>query len=187
MKIIIGLGNKGEEYSWTRHNIGFEFLNFFSEKIKCGFSKKNNLAVWGEKSIKGKKIIILKPMTLMNLSGIAVLDCVKKFKAEIDDIIIIHDDIDLSLFKIKIKKGGGDAGHKGIRSIINELNDDRFVRVRIGVGKPENKNQVVDYVLSKLNEEEKTKFMEKFNIINEFIMNFVFLGYAKAVSKFKDI
>lgn len=187
MKIIIGLGNKGEEYNWTRHNIGFEFVNFFSEKIKCSFNKKNKLAIWGEKSIKGKKIIILKPMTFMNLSGVAVLSLMKKFKTGIDDILVIHDEIDLSLFKIKIKKGGGDAGHKGIHSIINELKNDKFARVRIGVGKPESKSEVIDYVLSKFNEEEKVKFLEKFNIICDFVMNFIFLGYEKSVSKFKDI
>ncbi len=154
MKLIVGLGNPGREYEKTRHNIGFEFIDFFSKKIKCLLDKKNKLANWGIKTIKGKKIVILKPLTYMNLSGDAVLFSIRKNKIDINEILIIHDDIDLPLYKIKIKKGGGAAGHKGIESIIEKLNDNNFSRVRIGVGKPENKNDVVDYVLSKFKDEE---------------------------------
>lgn len=187
MKLIAGLGNKGEEYERTRHNIGFEFIDFFSAKINCLLNKKNKLASWGEKSIKGKKIILLKPLTYMNLSGDAIIFLKKKHKIELNDILIIHDDIDLPLFKIKIKKGGGAAGHKGIESIIEKLGDNNFPRVRIGVGKPEKKYEVADYVLSEFTDEEMKKFYNKFEIINEFIMNFIFLGYERAASKFKDL
>lgn len=187
MKLIVGLGNPGQEYERTRHNIGFEFIVFFSKKIKCNLDKKNKFANWGIKTIKGKNIIILKPMTYMNLSGEAVLSFVKKNKIDINDILIIHDDIDLPLYKVKIKKGGGAAGHNGIASIIEKLGDNSFSRVRIGVGKPENKNDVVDYVLSKFKDEEMENFYKKFEIINNFVMNYIFSGYEKAASKFKDV
>ncbi len=187
MKLIVGLGNKGEEYEKTRHNIGFEFINFFSEKNKFLMNNKNKLANWGIKTIKGKKVILSKPLTYMNLSGEAVIFFKKKYKIELNNILIIHDDIDLPLFKIKIKKGGGSAGHKGIVSIIEKLKGDDFPRVRIGVGKPEVKTRVSEYVLSKFTDEEMQNFYKKFEIIDNFVKNFIFSGYEKAAGQFRDL
>lgn len=186
MKLIVGLGNKGKEYNNTRHNVGFIFLDYFADELKVNWIEKNKFAIFTKKNINNEKIIFAKPLTYMNLSGKAVYFFVQKYKIDISDILIIHDEIDLPFLKIKIKKGGGDAGHNGIKSIIQELNNNNFCRIRIGIGKPEEKNKVVDYVLDTFNKEELERMPKKFDLIKEFIYNWIYSGYEKAVSKFKD-
>ncbi len=186
MKLIAGLGNKGKEYNNTRHNIGFIFLDYLSNELKFRYSEKNKLTVFGKKIINNEKILFLKPQTFMNLSGKAVCFFSVKFKIPAEDILIIHDDIDLPFAKIKIKKGGGDAGHNGIKSIIQELGDNNFCRVRIGIGRPEEKGKEADFVLDKFTDEEKESLKKKFLIIKDFVYNWIINGYEKAAGRFKD-
>jgi len=186
MKLIVGLGNKGKEYKNTRHNVGFIFLDYFADELKIKWKEKNKFAVFTKKNINNEKVIFSKPLTYMNLSGKAVYFFVQKYKINISDLLVIHDDIDLPFSKIKIKKGGGDAGHNGIKSIIQELNDNNFSRVRIGIGKPEEKDKVVDYVLDSFSKSELEILLKKFDLIKEFIYNWIYSGYERAVSKFKD-
>ena len=185
MKLIVGLGNKGKEYEQTRHNIGFEFLDYFLDSIKCKPGRKNKYASYWEKSIKGRKTILIKPLTYMNLSGDAVLFFAKKYKVKPADIAVIHDDIDLPLYKVKLKFGGGDAGHNGIKSITERLKTPDFARVRIGVSKPDSKGKVVKHVLGKMSAGDREEFEKKFKSIEDFIMNFIILDYNKAVGRFK--
>jgi len=185
MKLIAGLGNKGKEYEATRHNIGFEFLDYFAGSLKAKTDKKNKYARWAEKSVKGNKVILLKPLTFMNLSGEAVKFFASKHKVKPEDIAVIHDDIDLELYKVKIKFGGGDAGHKGIISITEKLGTPGFARVRIGVGRPETKGKTCNYVLGKMSAEEAEEFSKKFESIKDFIMNFIIMDYNKAAGRFR--
>ncbi|MCE5301012.1 MAG: aminoacyl-tRNA hydrolase, partial [Spirochaetia bacterium] len=126
MKMIVGLGNKGQEYAHTRHNIGFEFVDYIASRYHFQLSAKNSLANFSEKEIKGRNCVIIKPLTYMNLSGDAVKHFRDKYKIKTDDLIIIHDDIDLPVYKLKIKFGGGDGGHNGIKSIIERLGTKDF-------------------------------------------------------------
>ncbi|MCX8092961.1 MAG: aminoacyl-tRNA hydrolase [Candidatus Goldbacteria bacterium] len=186
MKLIAGLGNKGKEYNNTRHNIGFIFLDYFADKIKIQFKDKNKLAIYSFKNIGGERIIFIKPQTYMNQSGRAIKFFMDRHKINITDILIIHDDIDLNFARIKIKKGGGDAGHNGIKSIIQEVGAGDFCRIRIGIGRPKEKGNEADFVLDRFSNEEKNKLEKKFPIIESFIYNWISSGYEKAASKFKD-
>ncbi len=186
MKLIAGLGNKGPEYSHTRHNIGFEFIDYLAGKNKFHVSAKNSLAHFTERVLAGRDCVIIKPLTYMNLSGDAVKAFADKYKVKKDDIIIIHDDIDLPLYKVKIKQGGGNGGHNGIKSITERLGTQEYARIRIGVGKPDHKSQTVDYVLGQLDRIEMENFTKKFATAEKFLYDWIENGFTKAAGRFKD-
>lgn len=152
-KVIVGLGNPGQEYLHTRHNIGFIALEQFSSKHNIlFFNEKRHYSLIGKgfiNKVQNFEVICVKPQTYMNLSGKAIKSIFEKYQnLDPTDLIIIHDDVDLSFGKIKIKLGGGDGGHKGVHSIINELGSNNFIRVRIGIGRSQSNQSVREYVLS---------------------------------------
>lgn len=160
MKLIVGLGNPGKEYEKTRHNIGFMCIDNY---IKNDLWKEKFNALYQEISINNEKVIFIKPLTYMNLSGQAVKSFAVYYKIDIDDILIIQDDMDLSLGQIKLKINSGSGGHNGIKSIISELKSENFPRLKIGIS--HNKNyDTKDYVLGKFSAEE-------FEILNKTIEN----------------
>jgi PTH1 family peptidyl-tRNA hydrolase len=187
MKLIAGLGNKGSEYAHTRHNIGFEFIDYLAARHKFQVSAKNSLANFAEKKFEDIDTVVIKPLTYMNLSGDAVKFFASKYKVVPTNILIIHDEIDIPPYKIKIKFGGSDGGHNGIKSIIERLGTKDFPRVRIGVGKPEHKSQTVDYVLGKMDKTDMENYNKKFVVVEGFLMDWLKLGYTKAAGRFKDI
>jgi len=158
MMIIIGLGNPGKKYQNTRHNIGFQVIDEFREKNNFPefrpVKKYNSLI--SEEIFEGKKVILLKPQTFMNNSGVAVKKITTHYKLPTTNLIIIHDDIDLPLGKIRIIKNRGSAGHKGVESVIKETGTKNFIRFRIGIlpekGKPKNPEK---FVLQKFNKKEQ--------------------------------
>jgi len=158
MILIIGLGNPGEKYSDTRHNIGFKIVEQFAEKNDFShfkLSKKFKSEI-SEGSFKEKKVMLAKPLTFMNLSGKSIKSMIDFFKKENCETIVIHDEIDLPLGKIKISKNRGAAGHKGIESILKELKTKDFIRLRIGIsGIKKNKKQTESFVLERFKKEEK--------------------------------
>jgi len=165
MKIIVGLGNPGEKFKKTRHNVGFMVIDVFAEKNnfpKFKFSKKFN-SLMSEGVIDDEKIILAKPQTFMNNSGVAVKKILSSTRTTRPGLVVIHDDIDLPLGEIKISKGRGSAGHKGVQSIIEKLGTNEFIRLRVGIlpghplgpGKPKNPEK---FVLQKFTKE---KIMEK--------------------------
>lgn len=165
MKLIVGLGNPGQEYKNTRHNVGFMVLDNYlnnvdwKEKFHGLFYKKND-------------VIFLKPTTFMNLSGISVRECVAYFDISIDDILIIHDDLDLPLGSYKIKKNSSSGGHNGIKSIIEELNSMEFCRLKIGIS--HNRDIPTDkYVLGKFSANEQSLIACKFDVYNKIIEDFI--------------
>ncbi len=157
MKLIVGLGNPGEKYEYTRHNAGFMVLNqFVSEKL-------NNSVVWLEESkfnsqiIKIADCLFVEPLTFMNKSGEAVSKLMSYYHVDHNDLLVLHDDVDIKFGDFKVKKGSQAAGHHGVEDIISKTGSSEFWRMRIGVGRPENnKFQVEDYVLQKFSEEELT-------------------------------
>lgn len=158
MKIVIGLGNPGEKYKETRHNIGFDVIDRLINRWQAdGPNKSFNGKIY-ESIHSGHKVIIAKPQTFMNLSGTCVGPLSGFYKLTADDIIVVHDDIDLEFNTIKIKKGGGTGGHNGLKSIDANLSDDNrnYYRVRLGIGRPQNSRMsTVDWVLQQFSNDER--------------------------------
>ena len=153
MKLIVGLGNYGKEYDNTRHNIGFRFRDAYLAVTNVVWKNKFK-GLYCEKTINNEKVIFLKPQTYMNLSGNSVNDVVKFFKLNPkEDLIVAFDDMDLKSGQIKIKRKGSAGGHNGMKSIISHLGEE-FIRVKLGIGKPDTREEVVNYVLGKFGKSE---------------------------------
>ncbi len=165
MYLIVGLGNPGKEYAGTRHNVGFDAIDFLAYKNDVKLNKLKFNAVYGEYNINGEKVLLFKPVTYMNLSGNAVIEAVRFYKIPIENIIVIYDDIDISLGSLRIRPHGSSGTHNGMKSLIYQLQSDKFKRIRIGIGKNKNANlSLADYVLQKFDKDERT-------IVNETIQN----------------
>ncbi|MFC1856360.1 aminoacyl-tRNA hydrolase, partial [Thermodesulfobacteriota bacterium] len=146
-KLIIGLGNPGPKYELNRHNLGFIVLDNLALKHNINISKKKELCIIGNGDILGTNVILAKPQTYMNKSGFSVVRLLNYFKIEPEDLIVIHDDLDLEFNQLKIKSNGGHGGHNGIRSIMQLLATDKFTRLRAGIGRPQGRMPVEKYVL----------------------------------------
>ena len=152
MYLIVGLGNPGKEYAGTRHNIGFEAVDYIADKYNIELNRIKFKGIFGEGMINGKKVILLKPTTYMNLSGESIREVVNFYKISNEDIIVIYDDISLEVGRLSIREKGSHGGHNGIKSIIANLSTDVFPRVKIGVGGP--KGDLVSHVLGKFSNSE---------------------------------
>ncbi|MBT1077263.1 aminoacyl-tRNA hydrolase [Geobacter grbiciae] len=146
-RLIIGLGNPGPKYQWTRHNAGFMVLDHLSRVMGTSVAKKNFSGLYGEGSWHGDRLLLLKPQTFMNLSGRSAAEALRFHKLTLSDLIVIHDDLDIPFGRVKLKEGGGHGGHNGLRSLMQELGGGGFVRIRIGVGRPL-RGDAADYVLA---------------------------------------
>ena len=154
MYLIVGLGNPEEEYSKTRHNMGFEVINELSKKYNIKVNKNKFNALYGTGTIGKEKVILVKPQTYMNLSGDAVIEFVKFYKIDLDKIIVIYDDIDTNPGIIRIRKMGGPGTHNGMKSVVHMLKTEKFTRLRVGIGMPERKSDLINYVIGHVNDEE---------------------------------
>jgi PTH1 family peptidyl-tRNA hydrolase len=146
--IIVGVGNPGARYASTRHNLGFDVVDVLAYRYEISLQRRMAEAICGQGQIGSHTVLLVKPQTYMNASGRAVAPLVQQYMGTADRLVVIHDDIDLPLGDIKIKRQGGDAGHLGIRSIIACLGHGKFLRIRMGIGRPVCKAHIVDYVLS---------------------------------------
>ena len=167
MKLVIGLGNPGSEYLNNRHNIGFMALDNLSAHYLFEDWRTKLSGLFATASLGSEKIILVKPQTFMNLSGICVAKFKQFFKINVADIFVIYDDIDLGFGEVKIKQGGGDAGHKGVRSISQQLQTKDFNRIRLGIGRPSTKQEVSHFVLSNFSKTEKDKLSILFQSLSE--------------------
>lgn len=156
MYLIVGLGNPGAAYQGTRHNIGFQSLDHLAEEHHVSFGDSKWNALIAKTSLCGEVVILAKPETYMNESGRAVGAIATYYRIPHEKIIVIHDDLDLALGRIKIVTGRGAGGHNGILSLISHLHDNNFVRIRVGIGRPDSFVPVKNYVLTKFNHEEQT-------------------------------
>ena len=152
MFLIVGLGNPGKEYDGTRHNIGFAAVDYIVDKYNIELNRIKFKGVFGEGFIDGKKVILLKPTTYMNLSGESIREVINFYKISNEEVIVIYDDISLEVGRLRIREKGSHGGHNGIKSIIANLGTDVFPRVKIGVGAP--KGNLVSHVLGKFSEDE---------------------------------
>ena len=158
MFLIVGLGNPGKEYENTRHNIGFEVIDYIANKYNIELNRVKFKGVYGEGFIENKKVILLKPTTYMNLSGESIREVINFYKLTEEDIIVLYDDVSLEVGRLRIREKGSAGGHNGIKSIIANLSTDVFPRIKIGVGQP--KGDLVSHVLGKFSKDEQEVLKE---------------------------
>ncbi|MCJ7856222.1 aminoacyl-tRNA hydrolase [Lachnospiraceae bacterium NSJ-143] len=154
MKLIVGLGNPGKDYSGTRHNIGFAVIDEMSREYSIDVNKGKFKGVLGEGRIGGQKVLLLKPLTYMNLSGESVREVCDFYKIPVEDIIIIYDDISLPVGGLRIREKGSAGGHNGVKSIIAHLKTDEFARIKIGVGSKPDGGDLVNHVLGRFSKDD---------------------------------
>lgn len=153
--MLVGLGNPGKEYAKTRHNIGFIFLDYLAEKFNFTFKQSRWQADFSKETLWDRQVILLKPLTFMNRSGQAVGEACRYHQIEPSEVLVIHDDLDLELGKIRLVTNRGTGGHNGIRSIVEHLGTKDFMRLRVGIGRPQVKEEVSNYVLNRFASEEQ--------------------------------
>ena len=156
--LVVGLGNPGDEYAMTRHNVGADVVELLARRQGAKLRKaKKEHALVDEVRIGTSRVALAVPLTYMNDSGQAVQALARRFGVEADRIVIVHDELDLPVAELRVKSGGGLAGHNGLKSIKQHLHDDRFARVRIGVGKPQSREQGANHVLNRFSKRERSE------------------------------
>lgn len=148
MRLIVGLGNPGREYAWTRHNLGWQVVYHLSELWQLPLTRKSLESVWGQGKAGRETVILAQPATYMNLSGQAVALLLNYFKLSPQDLVVIHDDLDVPLWRVKIVERGGPGGHRGVLSLISVLGTEEFLRVKLGIGRPAPEMPTENYVLT---------------------------------------
>lgn len=164
--LVVGLGNPGSDYTFTRHNAGFLTIDYISQKLGVQVNRAKFHALYGETKIGNAGVMLVKPQTYMNESGVAVREIAEFYKIPTENIIVISDDISLDVGRLRVRKKGSDGGQKGLRSIIYHLNSDNFPRIRVGIGQKPNPNyDLADWVLSKFTADEQKILFEKFETV----------------------
>jgi len=190
MKIIVGLGNPGKSYARNRHNVGFQCLNYFARLHSIHFYHRQCQARVGVGKMSGEKLLLARPGTFMNLSGKSVACLVRKHKIPLSDLLVIYDDLDLPLGKIRLRQSGSSGGHKGMNSIISALVSEDFPRIRVGIGRPQVEGQslsedaIVNYVLSDFSSQEEATIKPVMARVAEAIDCFLTQGITEAMNKF---
>lgn len=184
MKLIVGLGNPGREYDNTRHNVGFHFIDLLVKNYFPGnnFKEKFN-GLYIKTTYNGEDLILLKPLSYMNLSGEVVIKFVNYFKIKPEDILVIHDDLDMPVGKLKLKENGSSGGHNGIKNIILNLHTENYKRLKVGISKDSN-IEVKDYVLGKFSIDDKDKLKKLETIINSLFEDYFNLPFNDLMSKY---
>lgn len=184
-KLIVGLGNPGPKYQWTRHNAGFLVLDELSRRAGIPITRKTFSGFFGEGDYRGERLLLLKPQTFMNLSGRSVNPALHFQRLSLQDLIVIHDDLDIPFGRVKLKEGGGHAGHNGLRSLMQELGGGQFTRVRVGIGRPLH-GDVADYVLSPFSREEMGGLPRILEGVTDLLELLLLEGMPKAMSIYNN-
>lgn len=184
MYLIVGLGNPESEYEKTRHNMGFCVINKIAKEFSIDITKNKFNALYGTGIINGQKIILLKPQTYMNLSGSAVVDFIDFYKLDLENLVVIYDDVDVEIGSIRIRKKGSPGSHNGMKSIVNMLQSEEFTRIRVGIGKPEHSNDMINYVIGKINDEEQEKLEPGIDMAKQATIELIKNGVDSAMNKF---
>ena len=185
MKLIVGLGNPGKEYDKTRHNVGFMVVDNYIKYLNIDDSmwKKKFSSLYLQTEVNGEKVIFMKPLTYMNLSGQAVKAVVDYFKINISDVLVISDDLDLFVGNFKLKENGSSGGHNGLKNIALCLGTENFKRLKVGISKNASLD-IKDYVLGKISKEELSLFDDLFKELNLIIDDFFVLSFSDLMSKY---
>jgi len=184
-RLIVGLGNPGPKYQWTRHNAGFMVLDRLSDVSGISAARKKFSGLYGEGDWNGERLLLLKPQTYMNLSGQSVSHALNFNKLSMRDLVVIHDDLDIPFGRVKLKEGGGHAGHNGLRSLVAELGGGGFARVRVGIGRPLH-GDPADYVLSNFAKSELAVLPDLTENIVDLLALYLKEGLGKAMSLYNN-
>ncbi len=184
MYLIVGLGNPEKDYAGTRHNMGFDVINELAKEYNIKVEKSKFKGLYGAGTIEGEKVILLKPQTFMNLSGESLAEIINFYKISTKDIIIVYDDIDITTGSIRIRKSGSAGTHNGMKSVIAHLNTSDFYRVRVGIGSPNGKTDMIHYVIGTVSKEEREVLQEGILKAKEAIVEIIKNGIDKAMNKF---
>ncbi|MBM4054770.1 MAG: aminoacyl-tRNA hydrolase [Planctomycetes bacterium] len=183
MKLIVGLGNPGEKYVKTRHNLGFMVINKLSQQLEMECSQNKFQSLFCKKKVEQEEIILLKPQTFMNLSGAAVKEAASMYKCQVQDIMVVCDDLDLPLGKLRIRRTGGCGGHRGLESVAAYLGTTDFSRLRIGIGRPKS-NDTSSFVLSMFSEEEDGVIAESLEDACQALKTWIYDGMESCMNKY---
>lgn len=184
LNLVVGLGNPGERYKNTRHNLGYRVVDLLVENNKKGFEPGRGEFLFCEIQIKDERIRLIKPLTFMNSSGVAVVEAIDDFKSGIENLLVVCDDVNLPLGKIRIREKGTDGGHKGLRSIIYQLNSIDFARLRMGIGDTPEKVDLEEFVLRNFEEEQEEKANEMVEKAVFAVENILTRGIEDSMSRF---
>ncbi|WP_123054828.1 aminoacyl-tRNA hydrolase [Clostridium sp. JN-1] len=185
MFLIVGLGNIGSQYSHTRHNVGFDVIDLISKRYNISINREKFKGMYGEGRVGNEKVILLKPSTYMNLSGESVIEAVNFYKISSQNIIIVYDDIDLDIGRMRIRNHGSAGGHNGIKNIIYNLNTEVFPRIRIGIGQP--KQDLVSHVLGRFSKDDRERLEKVFDLAVDAVECLIKSGADEAMNKFNGI
>ena len=184
MYIIVGLGNPEPEYARTRHNMGFDVINILAKKNNIELNRSKFNAIYGTGIIENEKVILIKPQTYMNNSGEAVVEWLKFYKENLNNVIVIYDDMDTDIGKIRIRAKGGAGSHNGMKSMVKELNSEDFPRIRIGIGRPLDEFDRINYVIGNISVEEYIRLQEGANLGAEAVEYWIKNGIDNTMNKF---
>ena len=184
MFLIVGLGNPGIQYEDTRHNVGFNILDLIAKQYKISISRIKFKGVYGEGSIGGEKVILLKPQTYMNNSGESVGELARFYKIKNENIIVVYDDMSLEVGRIRIRVKGSAGGHNGIKSLIAHLSSDEFPRIKVGVGQP--KGEWVNHVLGKFSSSDDEKLNKTYEAVLASVETIISTGIDEAMNRYNS-
>jgi PTH1 family peptidyl-tRNA hydrolase len=187
MKVIVGLGNPSKKYDGTRHNIGFALIDNLAKKHAVSFKKSIRLlSETATINLRGEQVLLVKPQTYMNNSGQAVASIKNYYKLTNDDFIIIYDDADLIVGRLRLRAAGSSGGHRGVQSIIEHLSDNTFARIKIGIGKEKSVDGLINYVLGSFSSDEKKIIAPVLETAEEAITDIIFDDFNNAMNKFNS-
>ena len=184
MRLIVGLGNPGREYAWTRHNLGWQVAAHLSELWGLPLNRQSHGALWGQGRVGSEGVILAQPTTYMNLSGRAVSALMAYFKLTPEDLVVVHDDLDVPLWRLKLTKQGGPGGHRGILDIMATLDTEEFLRVKLGIGRPPPHLPGEKYVLSHFPAEDADKVTQLVERAAQAVVTLLAEGLAAAQTRF---
>ena len=187
MKLIVGLGNPGREYERHRHNVGFMVVEALLPRARGELNQEKFAAKVGQGTLAGERVLFLEPQTFMNLSGRSVGEAARFYKVPVEDVLVIHDELDLPFGRLQLKAGGGSGGHNGLKSTVSSLGDEGFIRLRFGIGKPEGPNareRVAGYVLSGFDDGERRQLEELIGRSVDMVETWIREGLSVAMNRF---
>jgi len=185
--LIVGLGNPGRQYHHTRHNAGFILIDYLVQEFKIRMSKMQSNAITGSLNLEGSRLILAKPQTYMNLSGQSVAGLLRFYKIPLEQLLVVHDDIDLPTGTLRIRPGGGAGGQKGLASTIERLGTQEFPRMRIGIGRPSGTQDAAGYVLQEFSNSDLKVLKEVFPQAVQAVRTFVLEGLQTAMNRYNGV
>lgn len=184
MKLIVGLGNPGKKYELTRHNVGFEVIDLFCNEIGAGRARRQNLSLVMQGQLGTEDLILAKPQTFMNSSGVAISSLVSAYGIQLDNLYVVYDDLDLDLGILRIRRKGSAGGHRGMKSIISSLGTQFFPRLRIGIGQLDRGTEAIDYVLGRFTHRERQQVQQTEYMAADALRVMICGGINSAMNKF---